>query len=189
MSDVGVLGVERQKGTFTRGPRHSTGTFRRNPPVHGLGSGHDQRPDLDLVQLGRDQRGLRDVEKCGVLWNVLERTFLEVKVMVSCLDESGLLRNTRFSPLPLSCNNTADKTLGPLTSCLVLSSLPPSCCLSPSPLPAQVGQDELDEKRSDFRGIAEAFLFGCWFGTFTCTARLSCSRSSAAVVVAVWNSH
>lgn len=79
MSDVGVLGVERQKGTFTRGPRRSTGPFRRNPPVHGLGSGHDQRPHLDLVQLGRDQRGLRDVEKHGVLWNVLERTLLEVK--------------------------------------------------------------------------------------------------------------
>lgn len=73
-------------------------------------------------------------------------------------------RNTPFSPLPLSCNNTVDKTLlGPLTSCLVLSSLPPSCCLSPSPLPAQVGQDELDEKRFNFRSIAEAFLFGGWF--------------------------
>lgn len=72
-------------------------------------------------------------------------------------------RNTPFSPLPLSCNNTAHKTLGPLTSCLVLSSLPPSCCLSPLPLPAQVGQDELDEKRFNFRSIVEAFLFGGWF--------------------------
>lgn len=80
-------------------------------------------------------------------------------------------RKTPFSPLPLSCNNTADKTLAPLTSCLVLSSLPPSCCLSPSPLPAQVGQDELDEKRFNFRSIVEAFSVW-WLVLFHQSGRL-----------------
>lgn len=66
LSDVGMLGVERQKGTFIRGPRRNTGPLRRNPPESGLFPGQDKRPDLDVVLLGRDQRVLRDVERRGV---------------------------------------------------------------------------------------------------------------------------
>lgn len=62
-----------------RGPRRSAGPFRRNPPVVGLVSGYDERPDLDPVLLGRDQRGLQDVVSHGVLLNIVERTLLEKK--------------------------------------------------------------------------------------------------------------
>lgn len=74
-----------------------------------------------------------------------------------------------------------------MTSCSVQSSLPPSCCLSPSPVPPQVGQDELDKERFHFRASSKRLCWVAGFissvGTFSCPARSSCNRSASVLVV------
>lgn len=65
-------------------------------------------------------------------------------------------RISLFSPLRVLCNNTADNTFGSFPACWAPPTLPPSCCLSPSRVAAQVGQDELDKERFQFRSIVEA---------------------------------